>query len=199
MRRAALFVIGAFALVLAPWAGAHAEIGPENVPANSVSTFVLRVEGEEDSATTKIAMQLPPGVTNVKPEPAPGWQANQAGRVVTWTGGKIPQGQSAKFEITAHFPNSPGRTLTFPTVQTYADGTVVRWIGAPSSETPAPTISLTAAAPPPPPPPPVTTTTTTTPSQDEDDDGGSTGWIIGAVVLVVLVGSGIALLRRRRR
>jgi uncharacterized protein YcnI len=202
MRRAALFVIGAFALVLAPWAGAHAEIGPENVPANSVSTFVLRVEGEEDSATTKIAMRLPSGVTNVKPEPAPGWKANRAGRVVTWTGGRIPQGQSAKFEVTAHFPNSPGKTLTFPTVQTYADGTVVRWIGAPSSETPAPTISLTAAAAQsPPPPPPVTTTTTTptTPSQDEDDDGGSTGWIIGAVVLVVLVGSGIVLLRRRRR
>jgi uncharacterized protein YcnI len=201
MRRAALFVIGAFALVLAPWAGAHAEIGPENVPANSVSTFVLRVEGEEDSATVKVAMQLPRGVTNAKPEPAPGWKANRAGRVVTWTGGRLPQGQSVKFEVTAHFPNSPGRTLTFPTVQTYADGTVVRWIGAPSSDTPAPTISLTAAAPPPPPPPPVTTTTTTptTPSQDEDDDGGSTGWIIGAVVLVVLVGSGIALLRRRRR
>jgi uncharacterized protein YcnI len=198
MRRTTLFVIGAYALVVAPWAGAHAEIGPENVPANSVSKFVLRVEGEEDSATVKIAMQLPRGVTNAKPEPAPGWQAKRAGRVITWTGGRLPQGQSVKFEVTAHFPNSPGRTLTFPTVQTYADGTVVRWIGAPSSDTPAPTISLTTAQQPPP-PPPVTTTTTTTTSQNDDDDGGSTGWIIGAVVVAVLVGSGIALLRRRRR
>jgi uncharacterized protein YcnI len=204
MGRATLFVVAALGLVFAAQAGAHAEIGPEQVPANSVSTFVLRVEGEEDSDTVKIAMQLPPGVANAKPEPAPGWQAKRTERVITWSGGSIPQGQSAKFEITALFPNSPGKTLKFPTVQTYADGTVVRWIGAPSSDTPAPTITLTAAAAQLPPPPPLTTTTTTTtttsaPSQNEDDDGDSTGWIVGAVVLAVLVGSGIALLWRRRR
>jgi uncharacterized protein YcnI len=200
MRRAALFVIGAFALVLAPWAGAHAEISPKTAPAGGVSPFVLSVEGEESAPTTKVAMQLPRGMLIVKPAPVPGWQVNRGGRVITWTGGRIQQGEKARFEITAQFPNSPGRTLTFPTVQTYADGTVVRWIGAPSSDTPAPTITLTAAAQPPPPPPPVTTTNTaTTTSQNDDDDGSSTGWIVGVVVLIVLVGSGIALLWRRRR
>jgi uncharacterized protein YcnI len=198
MRRAALFVIGAYALVLAPWAGAHAEIAPKKVPAGGVSTFVLSVEGEESAPTVKIAMQLPLGMANVKPANVRGWQVNPGGRVITWTGGRIAQGKTGEFEITGQFPNSPGKTLKFPTVQTYADGTVVRWIGAPASDTPAPTITLTAAAQPPPRPPPVTTTTTT-PSPNEDDDGGSTGWIIGAVVLAVLVGSGIALLWRRRR
>jgi len=208
MRKASLVVVAALALVAAPWASAHAEITPTKVPANSVSTFMLSVEGEEDSPTIKIAVQMPPGMANVKPATVRGWQANMGGRVITWTGGNIRQGEFGKFEITAQFPDSPGETLKFPTVQTYANGTVVRWIGAPSSDTPAPTIMLTVATQPPPPPrpPPVTepappppplTTTTNAPSENDDDD--STGWLVGAVVIVVLVGAAAALLWRRRR
>jgi uncharacterized protein YcnI len=202
MRKAALLVAAAVGLVLAPESGAHAEITPARVPANGVSTFVLSVAGEEDAPTVKIAMQVPAGLKNVKPPPVRGWQAELAGRVITWTGGRIPQGESGEFEVTAQFPNSPGARLKFPTVQTYGNGTVVRWIGAPSSDTPAPTILLTAAAQPPPPPPPQPppppiTTTTTVGENDEDD--GSTGWLVGAVIIVVLVGAAVALLWRRRR
>jgi uncharacterized protein YcnI len=202
MRRAALLVVAAAGLVLAPQAGAHAEITPARVPANSVSTFVLSVEGEENAPTVEVAMRVPAGLKNVKPPPVRGWQAELAGRVITWTGGRIPQGETGEFEVTAQFPNSPGARLKFPTVQTYGNGTVVRWIGAPSSDTPAPTILLTAAAQPPPPPPPQPppppiTTTTTVGENDEDD--GSTGWLVGAVIIVVLVGAAVALLWRRRR
>jgi uncharacterized protein YcnI len=201
MKRASLLVVTAIGLVVAPSAGAHAEITPARVPANGVSTFVLSVAGEESAPTVKVEVQVPAGLKNVKPPPVRGWQAELAGRVITWTGGRIPQGESGEFEVTAQFPNSPGARLKFPTVQTYGNGTVVRWIGAPSSDTPAPTILLTAAAqqPPPPPPPaqppppPVTTTTTS----DEDDE--STGWLVGAVIIVVLVGAAVALLWRRRR
>jgi uncharacterized protein YcnI len=198
MRGATLFVVAALGLVVAAQAGAHAEIGPEQVPAGSVSTFVLSVEGEESAPTTKIAMQLPSGMTNVKPELAPGWQANRGGRVITWTGGRIQQGERAKFGISAQFPNSPGKTLVFPVVQTYGDGTVVRWIGAPASETPAPRIRLTAASAQPPPPPSATTTTTAT-SENDDDDNGAAGWIIGGAIVVGLIAAGAALLWRRRR
>jgi uncharacterized protein YcnI len=198
MRRTSLFVVAALGLVLAPGAGAHAEITPTKVPANGVSTFVLSVAGEENAPTVKVAMQVPRGLANVKPPPVRGWQAELVGRVITWKGGRIPQGESGKFQVTAQFPNTPGKRLTFPTVQTYGDGTIVRWIGPASSDTPAPTILLTAArvTPPPPPPPPVTTTTT---ASENDDDDGSTGWLVGAVILVVLVGAALALLWRRRR
>jgi uncharacterized protein YcnI len=214
VRRATVFVVAALGLVVAAQAGAHAEIGPEEVPAGSVSTFVLSVEGEEAVPTTQVAMQVPRGVSNVRPSPASGWQVNRSGRVVTWTGGSIQQGESFKFEISARFPNAPGRTLVFPVVQTYANGTVVRWIGTQASETPAPRISLTAAVPPPPPPPPppaaappaappppvaTITTPTTTTDAESDDDGDSTGWIVGVVIAAILAGSGIALLWRRRR
>ena len=153
MKKASLLVVAALGLVLAPQASAHAEITPARVPANGESEFVLSVEGEEDAPTVKVAMQLPAGMPNVKPLPVPGWHAQMAGRVITWTGGRVPQGESGEFTIRAQFPNTPGARLRFPTVQTYGNGTIVRWIGAPSSDTPAPTILLTAAAQPPPPPP----------------------------------------------
>ncbi|HEU5065817.1 MAG TPA: DUF1775 domain-containing protein [Gaiellaceae bacterium] len=204
MRKAALVVVAALGLVTVAQAGAHAEIAPKKVPAGGVSTFVLAVEGEESAPTVKIAMQLPPGMANVKPASVGGWQVNLAPRVITWTGGRIPQGETTEFEISGQFPRSPGKTLKFPVVQTYGNGTVVRWIGAPASQTPAPTIQLTAAVTPPPPAPePPAATTPTTPttsaSENEDDDNGSTGWIIGAAIVVGLVAAGAALLWRRGR
>jgi periplasmic copper chaperone A len=199
MKRTALFVVSAIGLVVVAQAGAHAEITPKKLPAASTSTFVLSVAGEESAPTVKVAVQLPPGLSNVKPAPVRGWQANFGGNVITWTGGTIRQGQNGEFEIAALLPDTPGRTLKFPTVQTYGNGTVVRWIGAPSSEMPAPTIELTAArATPPPPPVTEPPPTTTAAAPESDDDSGSTGWLIGAVVLVVLIGAAAALLWRRR-
>ena len=145
MKRTALLVVFAIGLVLAPQAGAHAEITPKRVPAASTSTFALSVAGEESSPTVKVAVRFPRALSNVKPRPVRGWQINVGTRVITWTGGKIPQGENGEFEIAALFPDTPGQTATFPTVQTYGNGTVARWIGAPAFETPAPTIRLTAS------------------------------------------------------
>ena len=43
-------------------------------------------------------------------------------------------------------PGKPGQTLTFKALQTYSNGDVVRWIGAPDADEPAPRVQLTAAA-----------------------------------------------------
>jgi len=203
MRRAALLVVAALGLVVVAQAGAHAEIKPESVPAGSVSTFTLSVEGEKNAPTVKVAMRLPSGMANLKPAEVGGWQVNLGGRVITWTGGRIAQGKNGEFPIKGQFPRTPGKTLKFPVVQTYGNGEVVRWIGAASSSEPAPTIRLTAAVTPPPPPPPppaatTPTTTTTVAGQDDDDDNGSAGWIIGAAIVVGLIAAGAALLWRRR-
>jgi periplasmic copper chaperone A len=202
MRRASLAVIAALGLVFVAQAGAHAEITPKSVPAGGVSSFTLSVEGEKNAPTVKVAMRLPSGMANLKPADVAGWQVNLGGRVITWTGGRIAQGKTAEFEITGQFPRTPGKTLKFPVVQTYGNGEVVRWIGAPSSSEPAPTIRLTAAVTPPPPPPPPAATTPTTPSsaagENDDDDNGSAGWIIGAAIVVGLIAAGAALLWRRR-
>ena len=201
MRRTSLVVVAALGLVIVAQAGAHAEITPKRVPAGGVSTFTLSVEGEKSAPTVKVAMQLPSGMANLKPADARGWQVNLGGRVITWTGGRIAQGKTGEFPITGQFPRTPGKTLKFPVVQTYRGGEVVRWIGAPSSSEPAPTIRLTAAATPPPPlPPPASTTATTplAPATSDGDDNGSAGWIIGAAIVVGLVAAGAALFWRRR-
>ena len=174
MRRAALLVVAALGLVVVAQAGAHAEIKPESVPAGGVSTFTLSVECEKNAPTVKVAMRLPSGMANLKPAEVAGWQVNLGGRVITWTGGRVAQGKTGEFEITAQ-----------------------------SSSEPAPTIRLTAAVTPPPPapePPAATTptTATTVAGQDDDGDDGSAGWIIGAAIVVGLIAAGAALLWRRR-
>jgi periplasmic copper chaperone A len=42
-------------------------------------------------------------------------------------------------------PDKAGSALTFKAVQTYDSGEVVRWIGGPDSDEPAPQVELTAA------------------------------------------------------
>jgi len=203
MRRGALIVAAALGLVVVAQAGAHAEIKPESVPAGSVSTVKLSIEGEKNAPTVKVAMRFPQGLVNLKPADVAGWQVNLGGRVITWTGGRIKQGKTAEFPLTAQFPRTPGKTIKLPVVQTYGNGEVVRWIGSASSSEPAPTIRLTAATGPPPPPAPeppaaTTPTTATTVAADDDGDNGSAGWIIGAAIVVGLIAAGAALLWRRR-
>ena len=42
-------------------------------------------------------------------------------------------------------PNQAGKALTFKALQTYSSGEVVRWIGPPDAEEPAPQVTLTAS------------------------------------------------------
>jgi LPXTG-motif cell wall-anchored protein len=192
---ALLMLVG---LALVPAALAHVEPSPENVPANSVSKITLSAEGEESVPAVKLTVQMPVGVTDVVAHPTKGWEQSVNGRIVTWTGGKIPNGAEGKFAFTAHMPNTPGQVLVFPALVTYQDGKVVHWIGAESSDTPAPRVTLTAAKgqanPPPPPPAAAATTTTST-----EGDGGSNTWIwivIAAAILASL--AAIVVVRRRR-
>ena len=202
MRRTSLVVIALLSLVVVAQAGAHAEITPKRVPAGGVATFTLSVEGEKRAPTVKIAMQIPSGMANLKPADVSGWQVKLGGRVITWTGGRIAQGKTGEFPIKGQFPRTPGKTLKFPVVQTYGNGEVVRWIGTPSSQEPAPTIRLGALVGPPPPlAPPAQTTPTAPPApaaSNDNDDNGSAGWIIGAAIVVGLIAAGAALFWRRR-
>jgi uncharacterized protein YcnI len=189
-------VFALFGLTLVPAAAAHVEPSPEKVAADSVSRITLSAEGEENVPAVKLTVQMPVGVTDVIAHPTRGWKQSVNGRLVSWSGGKIPNGAEGKFQFSAHFPNTPGKVLVFPALVTYADGNVVHWIGAESSDTPAPRITLTATAsgPRPPPPPPSTVTTTTAHS-----DSGSNTWIWIVVAAVVIAALAAGFLIRRRR
>ena len=98
-------------------------------------------------------------------------------------------------------------TLTFKAVQTYDDGEVARWIGAPDSDTPAPTVTLVeggedhhdgeAAAG----NDPAETTAAAEADDHDDDDHGAPAavtWIALGLGAVALLAGGAALARGRK-
>jgi periplasmic copper chaperone A len=207
-------------LVLASAAGAHVTLQPGEVPAGGFTRLDVRVPTERDNAsTTQVAVQFPAGFTTVSTEPVPGWtakvtrvklakpQVNDEGEkitdrvdTVTWTatGGQgIGPGQFQDFGLSLAVPDKAGSALTFKAVQTYSSGEVVRWIGPPDSDEPAPQVQLTAAeeegggtAP---------AAQQQPASGDGGDDGGSDALsIIALIVGAAGLAAGIAALLRGR-
>jgi uncharacterized protein YcnI len=152
-KKLALFAASVAALVLAPIAAAHVTVNPNAVAANSFARFDVRVPNELDNAsTTKVSLRLPASLQFVAFQPKPGWKrtvTRSGDRItaVTWTsaGAKIGPGEFDEFGMSARVPAKQGTVLTFPAVQTYSNGKVVRWIGPESADTPAPRVTLTAA------------------------------------------------------
>ena len=195
--RKTFVVLTLLGFALVPVAAAHVEPSPEKVPAGSVSRITLSAEGEESVPAVKLTVQMAPGVTDVVAHHTRGWTQSVNGRIVAWSGGKIPNGAEGKFAFSAKMPDLPGRVLVFPALVTYANGKVVHWIGAESSDTPAPRVTLTAAAGQgqPPPPPATSIATSTNPS---DPGGGGTSWIWIFIAAAIIASVSAILLRRRR-
>ncbi len=154
----------AAALALPAAASAHVTVVPKSAPAGAYTVLDVRVPNERDDAgTTKVDLKLPPGFVSASFEPVPGWDvrvirerlstpietengpiSEQVSRIV-WSGGVIPPGAFQDFPISVQIPDRAGSELTFKALQTYAGGEVVRWIGAPDAEAPAPQIAITDA------------------------------------------------------
>ncbi len=147
---------------------AHVSLHPNTVPTGSFATLGIRVPSElEKTSTDKIVVQMPPGFIDASTQAIPGWSATEKTTKlakpvktddgveteqvsqITWTGhgplGKIPSGEFQTFPISVEIPGKAGSVLSFKTLQYYDNGKVVRWIGPPDSDTPAPTVDVTAA------------------------------------------------------
>jgi uncharacterized protein YcnI len=185
------------ALAAAAVASGHVTMNPEKAPADSFSRFAVRVPTEEDGPTVKVSIQLPAGLDEVTFQPKPPWKRTQSGRVVTWSGGQIGPSEFDEFGLSVHLPNTPGKVLVFPATQTYANGKVVHWIGALTSDEPAPHVTLEAAES----ETPTTTTTTASPTttegDDDDHDWLALGFGIGGLA-AGLFALGLTLVRKRR-
>jgi uncharacterized protein YcnI len=163
MNRRAALTAAVGALALPATAQAHVSLHPNVVPSGAFATLDLRVPNEEDKAdTTSVRIQLPPGFLDVSADPPPGWSFSTKTRKLAkpvkteegtateevseadFTGGRIRPGQFALFPMSVVVPGRAGEVLTFKTIQSYDDGKVARWIGTPSSDSPAPTIDVTA-------------------------------------------------------
>ena len=142
------------ALVLPAAAQAHVTLQPATAPADGYVVQAVRVPNErDDAATTKVVVQMPPGIDYAAYQPVAGWKAkvDSTGDAVskvtfTATGKGIAPGSFQDFPLQVHVPDKAGTTLTFKALQTYAGGEVVRWIGAPDSDNPAPQVEVTEAA-----------------------------------------------------
>jgi uncharacterized protein YcnI len=188
----------AVGLVVAPTAAAHVAVNPSRVAAGSLTRFDFLIPNEMKVPTVKVSIQLPAGLEEVTFQPKAGWKRSvkeaQGRTVVTWSGGQIGPEEFDVFALSAEVPDTPGKDLAFPTLQTYANGNVVRWIEAPSSELPAPRVALEAAD--------ETSTTTSTLTSTSGDGGDDHDELaIGLAVAGLAAGLlalGLTLVRRRR-
>lgn len=165
-RMGILLAVLAVGLTIAGVAQAHVTVHPNALPSGGFTVVNVQVPNERDKASTvKVDVQVPPGIFFLSTAPIPGWKAKvsftklakpvkvfddtstqQVSRVVwTSTGGRIGPGQYQSFGMSLLVPSArAGTILTFKALQTYSNGEVVRWIGAPDAETPAPRVLVTA-------------------------------------------------------
>jgi uncharacterized protein YcnI len=214
----------ALLLAAAPVA-AHTEWEPATAAPGSVITLSLFAEHERPDPTTQVELVFPQPITVVDLPAVAGWTATPTGGQVggpvsgvTWTGSSA---DDLRLPITlGPLPDQAGR-LQFKALQTYADGTVVRWIddwpdGAPEPDSPGPVLDLVAGGPgtiPATTAPAAgapTTTTTAAPATTaggeaaavgDDGDSGTSAAVpvaIAVVVALVAAGGGWLWLRSRR-
>jgi uncharacterized protein YcnI len=159
------------ALAVVGTAAAHVYPESETAPAGQISEVALVVpHGCDGSTTTSLAVRIPAGVNYVKPRVKAGWRvAITNGKLpkpvkapfedktlttgvvqVSWSGGRIPDSSYDTFGLLVGTPNTPGKTIYFPSVQRCAKG-VTRWIQIPKAgqaepEHPAPGVKLVKAS-----------------------------------------------------
>jgi uncharacterized protein YcnI len=195
-------------------ASAHVRADADNPTPGSYSVLTFKVpnESEKDALTTQLSVTLP-NVASASTETMPGWTARldrdaAAGTVrsVTWTaapGTGIGADQFALFRISVKLPDTA--TINLPAIQTYSDGTVVKWDqptppGGAEPEYPAPEIALTGAkaedgAKAGEQPSLAATQTAATQTAAPDN---SARWLAGAALALSAVAVATALLVRRR-
>ena len=228
MRRIGI-VIAAAGLALVATAApawAHVNVNPGSATKGSDAVFSFVVPNEKDpQTTTKVVVQFPTDhpIAEALVEPIPGWTAEvtqyqvktpiqtdsgpvtSAVKSVTWTatGAGIPVEHFQSFPVSVGLPDDAD-SLTFPTTQTYSDGSTVAWVqvtpaGGPEPDNPAPELTLTAGE-----SGSTTPTTTATAASDtaskSDVDGAKTIGIIAIVLGVIgLFAAAFALITSRRK
>jgi periplasmic copper chaperone A len=176
-KKRSILLVGAaaalsFAIAAGP-ASAHVTVSSTDAVPGGYGKVVVRVPSESETAsTTRVQVTMPADTpfASVRTKAHPGWRVRvdeaklpepvqvgdltltDAVRSITWTadpGQGIKPNMFDEFELSiGPFPEQP-TTLTFPAVQTYSDGEVVRWTqptppGGAEPEHPAPVLELTA-------------------------------------------------------
>jgi len=159
------------------WAGvaaAHVTVSSSDAAPGGYGKFVFRVPNESDTASTvAVRIQIPEeaAMASLRTQPVPGWtvttttsglseprdaDGQEIGEYVSVVeflaadGGGIAPGQFQEFALSGG-PLPQLDAISFPTIQTYSDGSEGAWIeptidGQAEPERPAPVLTLTKAA-----------------------------------------------------
>jgi uncharacterized protein YcnI len=200
-------------------ASAHVHVDADGAAPGSTSILTFRVpnESEKGALTTQLSVNLP-NVASAMTETLPGWTARldrdgAAGTVrsVTWTANPdvgIPPDQFGLFRVSVKLPNAT--SVSLPAVQTYSDGTVVKWdeptppngaepehpapvltLGSgPGQQSPSHDMTSSAQASPPP--------AAAAPAVSGAWSDDTARWLGGAALILAAVGIVAALVRGRR-
>lgn len=208
-------------------AAAHVHIDPDRASPGDYTVLTFRVPTESATAgTVKVEVDFPTDTpfTSVSYLPIPGWSAKvttstlpkavkisgatvtKAPTKIVWTadpGVRIEPGQFQQFSVSAGVVPDTGR-MVMPAIQTYSDGSVVRWdqptpASGDEPEHPAPTLYVD-DAPPAAHATPVLTSTPVPAATPNSTDAAAIGIGIGGLTLaaIALVVAVLALTRRPR-
>ena len=139
----AVSMIGAITL-FAGVASAHVTVQPQETSQGKYEVFTLRVPSESESPTTKVEVKFPEEVDITRFEPKAGWtyevQKDDTGKItsVTWTteGEGLTATEFGQFNMQGKVGDK-ATEIVWKAYQTYKDGSVVEWVGAPDAEKPA--------------------------------------------------------------
>ncbi|MFF0343432.1 YcnI family protein [Kribbella sp. NPDC004875] len=197
-------------------ASAHVTVSSPDAKPGGYAKLVFRVPTESDNtSTTKLVVSLPADhpFAHVGAQVKDGWKVEKTEQklpaavkvgdvtltkaitTVTWTAaaGGIPPNDFDEFALSVGKLPEGVDSLSFPAVQTYSDGEVVKWAdvakdGADEPEHPAPTLKLTAA---------VTPVAATASAGSEGTSDSLARWLGGAGLLVGLLGLAFGLRPRK--
>jgi uncharacterized protein YcnI len=229
MPRRAGVVAGAAAaavLAVAGPASAHVTVNPNTATQGAYTKISFRVPTESDTAsTTKLQVNLPTDtpIASVATKPLPGWtatmvktklatpikngdgQLTEAVTRITWTasgGAEIKPSQFQEFDVSLGPLPITVNQMIFKALQTYSDGSVVRWIDEPTTDGskpdhPAPVLKLSAATATAPAASGGPTVKTVAETSTQDSGNSGLGWgIAGLDVAVIALVLGLLAYRR---
>lgn len=137
-------VLGAITL-FAGAASAHVNVQPQETSQGKYEVFTVRVPSEnEEVQTTKVQVKFSEEVNITRFEPKPGWtyevQKDDTGKItsVTWTteGKGLSSTEFGQFNMQGKVADD-AKEIIWKAYQTYSDGSVVEWVGAPDADKPA--------------------------------------------------------------
>jgi uncharacterized protein YcnI len=220
-------VAAVITLAVAGPASAHVTVNPRDATQGGYTKVSFRVPNETDKAdTTIVEVNLPVAtpIASVSLKPVAGWTAvavktklatpiksddgeiTEAVTKITWTaaaGAGVKPGQFQEFDVSlGPLPTVP--QLVFKALQTYSDGTIVRWIDEPTTDGteaahPAPVLKLAAAPAAAATPSAVATVAAVAAADKKDDNDDSDGTPYGIAGIVIgLAGLALGALAYRR-